>query len=173
MEDNPWVWKARSGIHGGGLFARCDIPRGTRIIEYVGPRLTKAQSRKRSEELMEQASLSGDGAVYIFELNQRYDIDGSVSWNLARFINHSCQPNCEPVIVRGKIWIVSLRRIPAGGELLYNYGYDLDHWQDHPCRCGSERCVGFIVARRFWRKLERLKGGSLPRVNSANGKLPA
>jgi len=154
---NPWVKRSKSSIHGGGLFAKRDIPKDTRIIEYVGHRLTKAQSRKRSDELIAKAARNGSGAVYIFELNKRHDIDGFVTWNPARLINHSCDPNCEPSVIRGHIWICALRDIQAGGELTYNYGYDVEHWQEHLCRCGSPVCVGHIVARDQWRKLKARK----------------
>jgi SET domain-containing protein len=78
-----------SRIHGRGVFAKCDIPKGTRIIEYVGEKITKAESDRRAEKFLEKAKKKGSGAVYIFQLNQRYDIDGNVTWNPARLINHA------------------------------------------------------------------------------------
>ncbi len=158
---NQWVASARSSIHGGGLFATRRIPRGTRIIEYVGPRLTKARANRLALERIEQASQSGEGAVYMFSLNKRYDIDGNVPWNPARLINHSCSPNCEPQVIRGHIWIVARRSIAPGAELSFNYGYEAEHWQEHPCRCGAGNCVGAIVARAQWPKLRRLRGAAV------------
>ena len=88
-------------------------------------------------------------------MNQRYDVDGAKGRNPARYINHSCSPNCEAYIIRGRIWIYSTQPIEAGEELTYNYGFDVDTWDEHPCRCGSPRCVGFIVEEKQWPKLLR------------------
>ena len=81
-------------------------------------------------------------------------IDGNIPENEARFINHSCDPNCESQIIRGHVWIVSTRDIKKGEELSYDYGYDLEFFTDHPCRCGSDNCVGYIVS---WDKRRKLK----------------
>jgi SET domain-containing protein len=147
----------RSGIHGRGVFARRDIKKGEKIIEYVGDKLTKAESDKRASMRIAQSKKSGGGAVYIFVLNSRWDIDGNVSWNPARLINHSCDPNCQAYEVRGHIWIYARRAIKAGEELSYNYGFDLEHWEEHPCRCGAKQCVGHIVDRKHWSSLAKLK----------------
>lgn len=147
---------ARSGLHGYGLFARSALPRGTRIIEYVGERITKAEADRRDEQRLARRAAGGDGCVYIYELNQRHDIDGRVPWNLARRINHSCAPNCETQVARGRIWIVALRAIPAGEELTYDYRFDLTEWRDHPCRCGAPGCVGYIVNRRLHWRVRRI-----------------
>jgi uncharacterized protein len=146
----------RSKIHNNGAFAKKNIPEGAKIIEYVGPKLTKSQAEKRSDELLEAAKKNkSNGSVYLFELNKRYDLDGSVSWNTARWINHSCDPNCEIEISRGHIWVTALRDIKKGAELFYNYGYDLDDFEDHPCRCGTKKCVGYIADEDFWPRLRR------------------
>jgi SET domain-containing protein len=136
---------ARSGVHGFGLFARDFIPQGERIIEYRGERITKAEAERREARRLAQLAAGGDGCVYIFELNQRHDIDGDVPWNPARRINHSCAPNCEAQHIRGHIWIVALRDLAPGEELTYDYGFDYDEWRDHPCRCGAGECAGYIV----------------------------
>lgn len=151
-----WWTRGRSRIHRHGLFAACDIPRGTRVIEYKGPKLTKAQGWKRATQWLDRSADTGKGEVFIFELNSRYDIDGNVPWNTARHINHSCRPNCEARIIRGRIWIVALRRIRAGEELTYDYGYDLDSCLDHPCRCGAADCVGYIVGKEYRARLRRM-----------------
>ena len=131
-------WTVRSSsIHNRGIFAKHDIPYDSPIIEYVGEKITKAESRRRGDALMEKSKKTGCAAVYVFTLNKRYDIDGGKGRNPARYINHSCDPNCEAYIIRGRIWIYSLREIKAGEELTYNYGFDADTWDDHPCRCGS------------------------------------
>lgn len=147
-------WTVRSSsIHNRGIFASCDIPNDTPIIEYVGEKITKAESARRGEALVEKSKKTGCAAVYVFTLNQRYDIDGAKGRNPARYINHSCAPNCDAYIIRGRIWIYSVRDIKAGEELTYNYGFDVDTWDEHPCRCGAERCVGFIVEEKQWPKL--------------------
>lgn len=151
------LWKVkRSSIHNRGIFAKADIPNDSPIIEYVGEKITKAESRRRGDALMEKSKKTGCAAVYVFTLNKRYDIDGGKGRNPARYINHSCDPNCEAYIIRGRIWIYSLRDIKAGEELTYNYGFDADTWDDHPCRCGSKRCIGYIVEEKQWPKLLRI-----------------
>lgn len=147
-------WTVRSSsIHNRGIFARSDIPKDVPIIEYVGEKITKAESTRRAEALVNKSKKTGGAAVYVFTLNKRHDVDGAKGRNPARYINHSCAPNCEAYIIRGRIWIYSLREIKAGEELTYNYGFDVDSWDDHPCCCGSERCVGFIVEEKQWPKL--------------------
>lgn len=153
---SPYLRVNRSGIHGRGVFARCDIAKGTRILEYVGERIGKAEAERRSIERIERAAKTGEAAVFIFELNKRHDIDGSVAWNTARLINHSCSPNCEVDIRRGRIWIVARRGIRQGEEITYDYGYDFDDFEDHPCRCGSASCAGYIVRTTLRRRLRRV-----------------
>jgi hypothetical protein len=145
-----------SKIHNKGVFAKKDIPKRTKIIEYVGEKITKSESQKRAEkQLKKSKNHTVDGGVYIFELNKKYDIDGKVSWNPAQYINHSCSPNCEVEIIKGKIWIISLRKIKKGEEISYNYGYDLDEYKEHPCICGSRNCVGYILAEEHWKKIKK------------------
>lgn len=129
-----------SPIHGTGGFARVTIEAGARIIEYVGEKITKAESLRRCEQENQ----------YIFALDDECDLDGNVPWNPARFINHSCAPNSEAEVDEGRIWIVALRDIAAGEELTYNYNYDLVDYREHPCRCGAAECVGYIVAGEFF-----------------------
>ncbi len=151
------LWKVkRSSIHNRGIFAKADIPNDTPIIEYVGEKITKAESSRRGDALMEKSKKTGCAAVYVFTLNKRYDIDGGKGRNPARYINHSCAPNCDAYIMRGRIWIYSIREIKAGEELTYNYGFDADTWDDHPCRCGAKRCIGYIVEEKQWPKLLRI-----------------
>lgn len=153
----PLLYEVReSAIHNTGIFAAADIPPDTRIVEYVGEKITKKESERRGIALMEKAKQTGDAAVYIFTLNSRYDLDGAEGHNPARYINHSCDPNCEAFIERGRIFIYSKKAIRKGEELTYNYGFDLDTWEDHPCLCGTERCVGFIVDEKHWPKLRRI-----------------
>ncbi|GAB4248883.1 MAG: SET domain-containing protein-lysine N-methyltransferase [Candidatus Methylacidiphilales bacterium] len=148
----------QSPIHGSGIFATQSIPRGTRILEYVGERICKTEGYRRAMRQLRRAARGQEGAVYIFEVSRRWDLDGNVPWNPARFINHSCRPNCETRVIAGRVWIYSIRRIRPGEELSYDYGYDIDFYLDHPCRCGAPQCVGFIVRRDQWPKLRRLLG---------------
>ena len=120
----------RSGLHGQGLFARDILSKGERIIEYVGERITKAEAERREGRRLARRAAGGDGSVYIFELNQRHDIDGGVPWNPARLINHSCAPNCEVQVIRGQIWIVAFRDLAPGEELTYDYSFDYTEWRD-------------------------------------------
>lgn len=146
----------RSGVHGWGLFARDFIPRGERVIEYVGERITKAEAERREDARLARLAAGGDGCVYVFELRGRHDIDGAVPWNPARRINHSCAPNCESEEDRGHIWIVARRDIAPGEELTYDYGFSLAESRHHPCRCGAAECVGVIVERgQRWRVRRR------------------
>ena len=93
------------------------------------------------------------GSVYIFELNKKYDIDGSVSYNKAKYINHSCNPNCEVDIVDNRIWISSIKNIKKNDELSYDYGYefDKDDFRDHICKCGEKNCIGYIISSDDWK----------------------
>jgi uncharacterized protein len=145
-----------SSIHNRGVFAARDIPKGARVIEYRGEKISKKESERRGIEHFDASKTTGGGAVYLFTLNKKHDIDGSMEWNDARLINHSCKPNCEAQIVRGRIWIVALRNIKEGTELSFDYGFDLDCWQDHPCRCGKPKCAGYIAGRAYWPKLRKL-----------------
>ncbi len=156
---SEWAVVRGSRIHGRGMFAVKEIPKGTRIIEYTGERITKAEGWRRELRRQERAKRGGDGCIYTFELNTKVDIDGRVLWNTARYINHSCSPNCESQVVRGHVWIVAVRKIRPGDELTYDYYYDYDHYHEHPCRCGSDNCAGFIVkAPARWRVRHAARG---------------
>lgn len=128
-----------------GGFARCRIRTGTPLIEYVGERITKPESAER---------IAADNP-FIFWLDDEFDVDGDVTWNPARFLNHSCEPNAEAEIFGDQIWIMALRAIRHGEEITFNYSYDLEGYEKHPCRCGSAKCVGYIVAEEFFPTLGR------------------
>ena len=147
MEMELLVFKT-SPIHGFGGFAKAGIAKGTRVIEYVGERISKSESLRKCEGNNE----------FIFSLNDEQDLDGDVAWNPARLLNHSCAPNCEAELQEDRIWIVATRDIPAGEEITFNYGYDLEDYRDYPCRCGAPNCVGYIVAEEFFEHV--LKGSS-------------
>ena len=147
-----------SVIHGRGVYATCFIPQGQRIIEYVGEVISKKESDRRGLSQHAKSVKTGDAAVYIFTLTKNFDIDGNVPWNTARLINHSCAPNCEAWIEGRRIFIHALRDIDEGEELGFDYGFDVDCYEDHPCRCGDPDCVGYIVSREQWAELDaRLK----------------
>ncbi len=147
-----------SEIHGRGVYATCFIPQDEKIIEYVGEMIGKEESERRGISLHEKSLKTGDAAVYIFTVNRNYDLDGNVPWNTARLINHSCDPNCEAWISGRRIFIHALRDINASDELTFDYGFDVDCYEDHPCRCGKNACVGYIVSRSQWGELtERLQ----------------
>lgn len=136
-----WLEMRKSRIHGRGVFARRDIPAGTRLIEYVGLPISK---RKSAELCLKQNS-------YLFTVNSASDLDGKVSWNPARLINHSCEPNCEANLAESdRIWIFSIRPIARGEELTFNYGYSLEDFMNFPCRCGAPSCVGYMVSEEFF-----------------------
>ena len=83
-------------------------------------------------------------------MGEESDLDGNVSGNPARFLNHNCEPNCEAERIGQHIWIIAKRDIRAGEELTFNYGYDLQDYHEHPCRCGATKCAGYIVAAEFF-----------------------
>lgn len=153
-----WFKIARSSIHGRGVYAREIIPDGTRIVEYTGERITKAEAERREEQRLARQARGGDASVYIFILNRRHDIDGRTPRNPARLINHSCAPNCRVETIRGRIWIIARREIEAGDELTFDYGFSFREWPGHPCRCGGPRCPGFIVASDQRWRLRRIPG---------------
>jgi hypothetical protein len=156
---NKDIFAKNSKIHSNGVFTRIDIEKGTKIIEYIGEKITKEESEKRCDAMLEMSKSNPQlGAVYIFELDDEYDIDGNFDYNFARLINHSCSPNCEIDISDGHIWIVALRDIKAGEELTYNYEYDLEDYKDHPCKCGSKNCVGYILAEEHWPEMKKKEG---------------
>ncbi len=134
-----------SRIDRKGLFAAQDIKQGSRIIQYIGEKISKEEGTRRLAH----------GNDYIFALNDRYDIDGKIRTNTARYINHSCDPNCEVTTTTRTIWIVALRDIQDGEELSYNYGCDVQHYENYPCNCGAENCCGYILARQYWGMIKR------------------
>ena len=155
------LWKLKkSRIHNKGIFAKKEITQNTKIIEYIGEKISKKEGDRRSEARIKKFLKSKThGSVYIFELNKQYDIDGSPLYNKARYINHSCDPNCEVKINKGQIWICSIKYIAKDEELSYDYGYafDKDDYKDHICKCGSHNCIGYIISSDDWPKYKRFK----------------
>ena len=150
-------YKKKSLLHGSGLFALSNIKKGEQVIEYIGDKVTKREGDKRADKQIKKAEKNKkNGMGYVFELNKKYDIDGGVARNYARFINHSCDPNCEVEITNNEIWISSIKRIKKGAELYYNYGYPFEtDYEEHICKCGSKKCVGYILSDDDWPKLKK------------------
>lgn len=133
-----------------------DIPAGTRLIEYTGEKITKAEALRREEQRLAEARSGRGGIVTIFDLNRRHDLDARDTPGPARLINHSCAANCAAENHRGHIWIVAKRDIAAGEEITFDYGFPLGEWRHHPCRCGTAVCAGFIVSRSQRWRLRRI-----------------
>lgn len=146
--DLPFVIRP-SPMQGLGAFATRHIPPGVRLIEYAGERLTSAESDARYPEIPGERH-----HTFLFAIDDDVVVDAAVNGNEARFINHSCDPNCDAVIDEGRIWIESIRDIVAGEELAYDYAYVLDERHTpaakrrFPCHCGAENCRGTILAKK-------------------------
>jgi len=137
---------ARSSRHGRGVFALAPIAKGTRIIEYKGKRVSWAWASRQYPEI--------DGEpthTFLFEIDDDMVIDANQAGNDARWINHSCNPNCQAVDDGGRIFIEALRNIAAGEELGYDYHIRMPErltptlkkrW---PCYCGSKNCRGTLL----------------------------
>ena len=155
------MWKVKnSKVHGTGVFAVTDIKKESKIIQYIGEKVSKKEGDKRSaERIKKYLNKKNEGSVYVFELNKKYDIDGSPLYNKARYINHSCNPNCEVDIIKNEIWISAIKNIKKNTELSYDYGYpfDKDDFKDHECKCGSKKCIGYIISQDDWTKYEKYK----------------
>jgi len=143
---NPWYIVRRSKIHGKGVFARRDIPKGTRVVEYLGDRITHKEADDRYE-----GHDPNDNHTFLFIVDRRTVIDGGVKGNDARFINHSCDGNCESEIEKGRVYIEAIKNIRKGEEL--GYDYQIGRSKEDPpnvdeiyaCRCGSPKCRGTML----------------------------
>ena len=144
-------YRVGRSVTGLGLFAIKPIKRGAYIATYRGRRITTKESDRREAR----------GARYMFELNKRWVIDGSPRWNVARYINHSCQPNAKPVGRKGGIVIVAVRPIEPDEEITYNYGreYVKTFLTEGGCRCAVCRRKKAPWRRRMCR-LTKLRPGS-------------
>ena len=142
-----------SPMQGLGAFATEHIPAGVRLIEYAGERLTPDQAEARYPDVPDERH-----HTYLFAID---DVDGSevvvdaaVNGNLARFINHSCAPNCDAVVEDGRIWIETIRDVEPGEELAYDYAYVLEERHTlaakrrFPCNCRAPTCRGTILAKK-------------------------
>ena len=129
----------KSNIDNRGVYAAQNIKAGKIIIYYKGKIITKKETEKNPK-------YDNDKAIYLFNLNSRYDLDGDFEYNDARLINHTCNPNCEVAGKGLKLWIFALRDIKKGEELSYDYGFGFDEdFKQFPCRCRAKNCCGYIV----------------------------
>jgi SET domain-containing protein len=146
-EPNPYLELRTSAIQGTGAFATRSIRKGTRIIEYTGQRISWRTADKRYVD-----DKMGRHHTFLFTVDDKVVIDGARDGNDARFINHSCDGNCEAISDRKRIFIEARRNIKVGEELLYDYAYERtdDHTDAdekfYACRCGSPNCRGSILA---------------------------
>ena len=137
----------RSGVHGKGVFAVADIPEGEVIIEYVGEVITWKEALRRHPH-----DPSDPNHTFYFHIDDKHVIDALYGGNASRWINHACDPNCEPDEIGGRIFIRALRDIRAGEELNYDYGLVIDApltpelKADYPCWCGSQNCRGTLLS---------------------------
>jgi hypothetical protein len=148
---------SKSKIAGKGAFATRRIRRGQRVIEYVGERISEAESDRRYPDDSAQAKHH----TFLFAVDDDTVIDASKGGNDSRFINHACQPNCEAIDEDGRIFIFATKNIQPGVELTYDYQFartdedDPDEDKIYPCHCGSPRCRGTILERRKRRRRKK------------------
>jgi uncharacterized protein len=129
------IEKRRSPIHGSGVYATGRIPKNKRIIHYAGQKISNRESLKRERRYITT------GHIWCFKLTSRTVIDAGVGGNVARFINHSCRPNCYIDIKDGVIWIRAARTIRKGEELTYDYNTDGDGLIACRCRPSCQRLL--------------------------------
>ena len=151
-----WFVLRRSPIQGRGAFATRAIPEGTRIIEYTGERISQAEADRRyDDDAMERHH------TFLFLVEDDVILDAARGGNAARFINHSCDPNCEAVIEDVRVFIDAMRDIAPGEELTYDYAYVREgryrkEWERlYACTCGAPNCRGTILAPRKKRRKRR------------------
>ncbi len=124
----PQDLATKRGVNGLGLFAKVPIKKGSCIIEYVGEVIDNKEANKR-------------GGKYLFQTSANRHIDGTTRSNIARYINHSCRPNCEADTIRGRVFISAIKNISPGEELNYDYGKEYFDEHIKPKGCACERCV--------------------------------
>jgi SET domain-containing protein len=135
-----------SGIAGKGAFALRPIAKGERLIEYTGERIPHPVADERYDD-----DSMDEHHTFLFTVNSRTVIDATHGGNESRYINHSCDPNCESEIERGRVYIFALRDIAPGEELHYDYAYERSgdetekEEQQYRCRCGAATCRGSIM----------------------------
>ena len=155
---SPLVEARHSKIHGTGVYAIAPIKKGTRVLEYLGERISHAEADRRYEKKGDD-----DGHTFLFIASNRTVIDAGVAGNDARFINHSCAPNCETVIEGSRVFIDACRTIRPGEELGYDYQLTWESTDDptelalYECRCGAKKCRGTMLDREPLDKQKKSK----------------
>jgi uncharacterized protein len=162
----------QSRLHGKGVFAVRRIAKGTRVIEYLGERVSHAEADRRYE-----TKDANDNHTFLFIVDRRTVIDAGVDGNEARFVNHGCDPNCESVVEGARVFIETMRTIQPGDELTYDYQIQREAG-DPPnvdevfaCRCGAVKCRGSMLwpaRRKGAKKAKRKSKGA--RRSKAKGK---
>lgn len=143
---SPLIEVRNSPIHGRGVYAKHRIVKGGRIVEYLGERVSHAEADSRYELKGED-----DGHTFLFIVDSRTVIDAGVGGNEARYINHGCDPNCETVTEKRRIFIEAVRDIEPGEELCYDYQLTWESTDDpaelalYACRCGAKKCRGTML----------------------------
>ena len=147
----------KSNIDNKGLYASKNIKAKEIVIHYKGKLVTKKEVEKNPK-------FDNDKAIYLFNVNNRYDLDGDFEYNEARLINHSCNPNCEVDGKGLKLWIFALRDIKKDEELSYDYGFGYDKdYKQFVCKCGANNCVGYIVREGSRWRIKKSKSVSVLR----------
>ena len=145
--DRDFTLVKSSPVHGKGVFAKRTIPKGTRIFEYAGERVQKVN-------LAADLANGLTSLVYVMNLNEEQAVDGERGGNDARFINHSCEPNCEVLYFNDTPYIYAIQEIQAGEELNFDYKYgseaDVELTAEQkkewfPCNCGASKCRGTLL----------------------------
>ena len=137
----------RSGVHGKGVFAVAPLKAGERLLEYKGERISWKEALRRHPHNPDEPN-----HTFYFALEDGQVIDGNVNGNSARWINHSCAPNCEAEEINGRVFIHALRDIGADEELNYDYGLVIEDRvtkkmkKEYACRCGARKCRGTMLA---------------------------
>ena len=150
----------RSGVHGKGVFAVQDLAEGETLIEYLGEVISWPEALRRHPHDPAQPN-----HTFYFHIDDGRVIDAKVGGNSSRWINHSCQPNCEADETGGRVFIKALRNIPAGEELFYDYGLVIDARYtpklraDYPCWCGAAHCRGTLLAPKARKKARKSAEG--------------
>ena len=145
----------KSHIDTKGLYAAKNIKSGKLVIKYKGKLITKKETDTNPK-------FDNDKAIYLFNLNNRYDLDGDFKYNDARLINHSCNPNCEVEGKGLKLWITAIRDIKKGEELSYDYGFGYDEdYKQFVCKCGAKNCVGYIVREGSRWRIKKARSASV------------